>query len=61
MACGGMPDTIVYVDGFNLYYRALRGTAHKWLDLIALSQAVLPAANHITPDQLLHSQSVRKD
>ncbi|RON75824.1 hypothetical protein BK675_10935 [Pseudomonas fluorescens] len=34
--------TIVYVDGFNLYYRALKGTAFKWLDLLALCQAVLP-------------------
>lgn len=34
--------TIVYIDGFNLYYRALKGTAHKWLDIVALSQAVLP-------------------
>lgn len=23
----------VYVDGFNLHYRALQGTPHKWLDL----------------------------
>lgn len=29
-----MPDrTIVYVDGFNLYYGAIRGGAHKWLNL----------------------------
>ena len=35
--------TIVYIDGFNLYYRALKGTAHKWLDIFAMSQAVLPA------------------
>jgi hypothetical protein len=34
--------TIVYIDGFNLYYRALKGTAHKWLDLVAMSQAALP-------------------
>ena len=34
--------TIVYVDGFNLYYRALKGTNHKWLNLHALCQAVLP-------------------
>lgn len=34
--------TIVYVDGFNLYYRALKGTAFKWLDLSALCKAVLP-------------------
>jgi uncharacterized LabA/DUF88 family protein len=27
------PRAIVYVDGFNLYYGALRGTAHKWLNL----------------------------
>ncbi len=25
--------TNVYVDGFNLYYGALRGTTHKWLNL----------------------------
>ena len=23
----------VYVDAFNLYYGALKGTAYKWLDL----------------------------
>ena len=30
--------TVVYVDGFNLYYGALKGTSWKWLDLVALSQ-----------------------
>lgn len=25
--------SIVYIDGFNLYYGALKGTPHKWLDL----------------------------
>jgi NYN domain len=35
--------TVVYVDALNLYYRALRFTSHKWLNLEALSQAVLPA------------------
>jgi hypothetical protein len=35
--------TFVYIDGFNLYYRALKGTSHKWLDIVALSRAVLPA------------------
>jgi hypothetical protein len=38
-----MARTIVYIDGFNLYYRALKGTSHKWLDLEALSRASLPA------------------
>ena len=28
--------TIVYVDGLNLYYGALRGTPHKWLNLESL-------------------------
>jgi len=28
-----MMRTIVYSDGFNLYYRALKGTSHKWLDV----------------------------
>lgn len=39
--------TIVYVDGFNLYYRALKGTQHKWLDLYALCEAVLPKSCEI--------------
>ncbi|WP_370262425.1 NYN domain-containing protein [Limnobacter sp.] len=36
--------TFVYIDGFNLYYRALKGTAHKWLNLEGLCRAVLPSA-----------------
>lgn len=35
-------STIVYVDGFNLYYGALKGTPHKWLDLEALCRRLLP-------------------
>jgi hypothetical protein len=31
----------VYVDGFNLYYRGLKGTPYKWLDLKLLSQELL--------------------
>lgn len=30
--------TIVYVDGYNLYYGVLRKTAFKWLDLFGLFQ-----------------------
>lgn len=38
-----MPDrTIVYVDGFNLYYRALKGTKYKWLDLYKLAENLFP-------------------
>jgi len=25
--------TVIYIDGFNLYYGALRGTPYKWLDI----------------------------
>lgn len=31
----------VYVDGFNLYYGALRDEPHRWLDIEALSQSFL--------------------
>jgi len=34
--------TYVYVDGFNLYYGALKGTPYKWLDLSALMSNILP-------------------
>lgn len=34
--------TIIYVDGFNLYYRALKKTNFKWLNLMALCEASLP-------------------
>lgn len=33
--------TFVYIDGFNLYYRGLKGTPHKWLDVKAFSQQFL--------------------
>ena len=39
--------TNVYIDGLNLYYRALRGTALKWLDVVALSEAALPKTAQI--------------
>lgn len=38
--------TIVYIDGFNLYYRCLKGTAYKWLDLSKLMQSYLPSNKH---------------
>lgn len=33
--------TGVYVDGYNLYYGRLRGSAFKWLDLVKLVEDVL--------------------
>jgi uncharacterized LabA/DUF88 family protein len=28
--------TIIYIDGYNLYYGAIRGTPYKWLDAVTL-------------------------
>jgi len=39
--------THVYVDGFNLYYGAVRGTPFKWLDLVELARQVLPPGHEI--------------
>lgn len=38
--------TCVYIDGFNLYYRCLKGTRYKWLDLYRMSELLLPADRH---------------
>lgn len=38
-------QTNVYIDGFNLYYGALKDTAYKWLNPQALVQALLPTAS----------------
>ena len=35
--------TNVYIDGFNLYFRGLRNTGYKWLNLRALAEALLPS------------------
>ena len=40
-----MKKTIVYVDGFNLYYR-LKNTPYKWLDLLKLSTFYLDPKQH---------------
>lgn len=33
--------TRVYIDGYNLYFGCLKGTPHKWLDLIKLMETLL--------------------
>src|SRR3977135_1943982 len=37
-----MARTIVYVDGFNLYYGSLKPTPYKWLDVGRLCALMLP-------------------
>jgi len=39
--------TYVYVDGFNLFYRALKGTPAKWLDPMAPFRRVLQPRHRI--------------
>lgn len=63
--------TAIYVDGFNLYYRALKRTPHRWLDLLALGKQLLSAENRITliryftarvkPNSYKPDQHVRQD
>lgn len=36
------PRTFVYVDGFNLYHRLIKGTPYKWLNLATLCDLLLP-------------------
>lgn len=42
-----MQRTSIYIDGFNLYYRGLKNTPYKWLDLKALCQKILPEIHKI--------------
>ena len=37
--------TRAYVDGFNLYYGALKDTPFKWLDLVEITRRLLPAGH----------------
>ena len=34
--------TSIYIDGFNFYYRCLKGTPYKWLDFKSLFLKLLP-------------------
>ena len=34
--------TRIYIDGFNLYYRAVKGTPYKWLNLRKMCELILP-------------------
>ena len=34
--------TNLYIDGFNLYYRALKDTPFRWLDLRGLAETLFP-------------------
>jgi hypothetical protein len=42
-----MLRTIVYIDGFKLYYRPAKPSGHKWLNVAALAEAALPSTSKI--------------
>src|SRR4051812_12536392 len=54
-------DTIVYVDGFNLYYGSLRKTPCRWLDLSKLCRRLLPANNILKIKYFTAKVSARPD
>jgi hypothetical protein len=43
-----MANAYVYVDGFNLYYGAVKDSPYRWLNLGALCTRMLPADNIVT-------------
>lgn len=42
MTTAKLPRANVYIDGYNLYYGAVKGTKFHWLDLRALATALFP-------------------
>jgi len=53
--------TAVYIDGFNLYYGALKDTPHKWIDPLALCRIMLPSNTIIFLKYFTARISVRPD
>lgn len=39
--------TYIYIDGFNFYYRAVKGTTYKWINFKSLFQKLLLPENQI--------------
>lgn len=54
-------STIVYIDGFNLYYGALRGTNYKWLNLWELCRKLLPTDDIVQIKYYTARVSARRD
>jgi len=53
--------TIVYVDGFNLYYGAVKGTTYKWLDIGKMCSLLLPSHDIIGIKYFTARVSARPD
>ncbi len=39
--------TNVYIDGFNLYFGAVKGTAYRWLNVQRMCELLLPDPPHV--------------
>jgi uncharacterized LabA/DUF88 family protein len=55
------PRTFIYTDGFNLYYGAVKGTPYKWLNILQLSELLLPGAEIERIKYFTARVSARKD
>jgi hypothetical protein len=55
------PRLYAYVDGFNLYYSALRNTPYKWLDLRALFAMLFPDCRVVAIKYFTAHVSARPD
>src|SRR4030042_2735689 len=59
---GAMPPrTRVYIDGFNLYYGAVKGTPLKWLNVRRLCELLLPGHEIGTVKYFTARVSARSD
>jgi hypothetical protein len=56
-----LPKTYVYVDGFNLYYGAVKDTPYKWLNIRRLCELLLPAHSIARIKYFTARVSARKD
>jgi hypothetical protein len=55
------PRTRVYIDGFNLYYGAVKGTPLKWLNVRRLCELLLPGHEIGTVKYFTARVSARSD
>ena len=51
--------TYIYIDGLNLYYRALRNTRWKWLDLLSLCEQALQPHHRILKIKYFTTRALR--
>ena len=55
-----MKKTIIYIDGFNLYYR-LKDTSYKWLNLQKLSKFYLDPDQHNIVNKIKYFTALVKE